>query len=146
MGAPTKRNKPDPDLGMLGQRLLFAVQRELFARIAERGFDDIHPRHGAVLAYLQPGGSRATDLSQLSGQHKQVVGTMIDELERLGYVERQPDPEDRRAKLVCPTERGLRQMAAADEIIRSIEERHARRLGAENYVRFKSALIDVAEH
>jgi DNA-binding MarR family transcriptional regulator len=82
----------------------------------------------------------------LSGQHKQVIGTLIDELEALGYVERIPDPADRRAKLVCPTERGRAQMAAADKIMAAIQDRHARRLGRENYAAFKAAFIDVVEH
>ncbi|MEV5177797.1 MarR family transcriptional regulator [Streptomyces flaveolus] len=131
---------------MLGQRLLFSVQGELFSVLADQGFDDLHPRHGAVLAHLQADGVRATEISRLSGQHKQVVGTMVDELERLGYVERRPDPADRRAKLVCPTERGLRQMQAADKIMCEIEERHAKRLGREAYEHFRAMLIDVTRH
>ncbi|MFD8492713.1 MarR family winged helix-turn-helix transcriptional regulator [Amycolatopsis sp. NPDC059657] len=141
-----ERNATDPDLGVLSGRLLFAVQRELFATLAERGFDDLKPRHGAVLAYLDPEGVRATDLSRLSGQHKQIVGTLIDELEALGYVERTPDPSDRRAKLICPTERGLAQMRTADAIMSVIQARHAQRLGDEEYTRFKRMLADITEH
>ncbi|MGV9361240.1 MarR family winged helix-turn-helix transcriptional regulator [Amycolatopsis sp. NPDC003731] len=141
-----ERNATDPDLGVLAGRLLFAVQRELFSTLAERGFADLKPRHGAVLAYLDPDGVRATDLSRLSGQHKQNIGILIDELESLGYVERRPDPHDRRAKLVCPTERGLAQMRTADAIMAEIQHRHAERLGDEEYARFKHRLIDITEH
>jgi DNA-binding MarR family transcriptional regulator len=141
-----ERSRTNPDLGMLAGQLLFAVQRELFGTLAELGFDDLHPRHGAVLAYLEVDGVRATDLSRMSGQHKQVIGTMIDELEALGYVERVPDPADRRAKLVCPTERGQAQMVAADKIMAAMQDRHARRIGRENYAAFKTAFMDVVEH
>lgn len=131
---------------MLAGQLLFAVQRELFGRLAELGFEDLHPRHGAVLAYLDVDGVRATELSRLSGQHKQVIGTMIDELEILGYVERAPDPADRRAKLVCPTERGRAQMVAADKIMAAMQDRHARRLGRDEYAAFKAAFQDVVQN
>ncbi|MEV7046003.1 MarR family winged helix-turn-helix transcriptional regulator [Amycolatopsis sp. NPDC051061] len=141
-----ERNATDPDLGVLSGRLLFAVQRELFATLASQGFDDLKHRHGAVLAYLDPGGVRATELSRLSGQYKQIIGTLIDELEGLGYVERRPDPSDRRAKLICPTERGLAQMRAADAIMAAIQRRHADRLGREDYERFKRTLTDITEH
>ncbi|HEX3780205.1 MAG TPA: helix-turn-helix domain-containing protein [Pseudonocardiaceae bacterium] len=141
-----ERNRTNPDLGVLAGRLLFAVQGELFATLAERGFDDLHPRHGTVMAYLDADGVRATELSRLSGQHKQVVGTVVDELEELGYVQRHPDPADRRAKLICPTDRGLAQMRVADEIMAAIQARHARRLGRENFAAFKSAFFDVTEH
>ncbi|MFE3068485.1 MarR family winged helix-turn-helix transcriptional regulator [Streptomyces sp. NPDC059247] len=144
----TGHRQPDPeagpDLGVLSARILFSVQRELFATLAERGFDDILPRSGAVLAHLRPEGIRASELARLSGQHKQVVGTLVDDLERLGYVERAPDPADRRAKLVRPTERGLLQMETATAIMRAIEERHAKTLGEEAYSAFKDALGQVA--
>src|SRR5215472_15831262 len=106
VGTRAERNRTNPDLGVLAGRLLFAIQQELFTTLAAQGFGDLHPRHGAVLAYIDVDGVRATELSRLSGQHKQVIGTMIDELEALGYVHRVPDPADRRAKLVCPTDRG----------------------------------------
>ncbi|HJP75210.1 MAG TPA: MarR family transcriptional regulator [Pseudonocardiaceae bacterium] len=141
-----ERNRSNPDLGVLAGRLLFAVQNELFATLAERGFADLHPRHGAVMAYLDADGVRATELSKLSGQHKQVVGTVVDELEQLGYVVRRPDPADRRAKLICPTERGLDQMRVADEIMTAIQARHARRLGKDTFATFKSTFLDVTEH
>ncbi|MER6566899.1 MarR family winged helix-turn-helix transcriptional regulator [Streptomyces sp. NPDC001093] len=135
----------EPDLGMLAARVLLSVQRELFSALAEQGFDDIPPRTGAVLAYLRTDGIRASELARASGQHKQVIGTLIDDLERLGYVERKPDPADRRAKLICPTERGLLQMEAAASIMRTIEERHASALGTQEYATFKKALLRVAE-
>jgi DNA-binding MarR family transcriptional regulator len=146
MATRTDRTLTDPDLGVLAGRLLFSVQREMFSTLAEKGFDDLHPRHGSVLAYLDKDGVRATDLSRLSGVHKQVIGTVVDELERLGYVERRPDPADRRAKLICPTARGLEQMRAADAFVAGMERRHARRLGSDVYAQFKTVFNDVVEH
>ncbi|MFC0113436.1 MarR family winged helix-turn-helix transcriptional regulator [Kibdelosporangium aridum] len=146
MTTRAQRNKTNPDLGVLAGRLLFAVQNELFSALAAKGFDDLQPRHGAVMAYMDPEGVRATDLARLSGQHKQVIGTLVDELERLGYVQRHPDPADRRAKLVCPTDRGLEQMKAADKIMNALQDRHARRLGRDAFAQFKAAFMDVTEH
>jgi DNA-binding MarR family transcriptional regulator len=139
------RNGTEPDLGVLASRLLFAVQGELFSRLRGVGFDDIRPRHGAILAYLQVEGVRATELARMSGQHKQVIGTLVDELTALGYVERQSDPADRRAKLVCPTERGRAQMEAADQIMADMQERHAQSLGPDAYADFKRVFISVVE-
>jgi DNA-binding MarR family transcriptional regulator len=146
MTTRAERNATNPDLGVLAGRLLFAVQNEMFAALAAKGFTDLHPRHGAVMAYLDADGVRATELSRLSGQHKQVIGTLIDELERLGYVTRRPDPADRRAKLVCPTARGLEQMRTADRIMTTIQDRHARRLGRDVFTQFKTILMDVTDH
>ena len=143
----TKRRKErqewNPDLGVLASQLLLSLQDELFARLADAGYADLHPRHGAVLAYLDEDGIRATELARLSGRHKQVVGRIVDELEQLGYVERRPDPKDRRAKLIFPTERGLDQILREDEIVADIEARHAKAVGGRNYAAFRDALRGV---
>jgi DNA-binding MarR family transcriptional regulator len=141
-----ERRDAATDLGVLAGRLLFSVQGELFRRLHQEGFADIAPRHGAVLAYLRADGIRATELARLSGQHKQVIGKNVDELEALGYVERRPDPDDRRAKLVVPTERGRAQMRTADAIMAEIAERHRRSLGPEAYARFLADFRFVVEH
>jgi DNA-binding MarR family transcriptional regulator len=143
----TKRRKErqqwNPDLGVLASQLLVSLQDELFARLADEGYDDLHPRHGAVLAYLDEDGVRATELASLSGRHKQVIGRLVDELEELGYVERRADPADRRAKLVVPTKRGLEQMQRGDEIVADIEARHAKATGGRDYAEFRNVLRGV---
>lgn len=128
---------------MLSGRLLFAFQRSLFDALAEQGHPRLRPRHGVVMAYLDAAGTRASDLAARSGQHKQVVGTTVDELEALGYVTRRPDPSDRRAKLVVPTELGLDQMTKSRRIVRTIEQRYRRAVGPERYDEFAAVLADV---
>jgi DNA-binding MarR family transcriptional regulator len=139
----SERQQWNPDLGVLASQLTFSLQEELFARLAAEGYDDLHPRHWAVLAYLDEDGIRATELARLSGRHKQIVGRLVDELEELGYVERRPDPADRRAKLVVPTERGLDEMRLGDEIVAGIEARHAKATGGRNYAEFRDVLRGV---
>jgi DNA-binding MarR family transcriptional regulator len=139
----SERQEWNPDLGVLATRLLFSLQDELFQRLAEAGYDDLHPRHGAVLAFLDEDGVRATELARLSGRHKQIIGRLIDELEALGYVQRRPDPADRRAKLIVPTERGLDQVLLSDQIVADIEARHAGEVGAKTYAQFRDVLRGV---
>ncbi|MFG1948401.1 MarR family winged helix-turn-helix transcriptional regulator [Nonomuraea sp. NPDC048826] len=136
--------KIDPDLGVLSSRTLFALQKDLFATLAEQGHPDLRPRHGAVLAYLDEEGTRATDLATQSGQHKQVIGTLVDELAELGYVVREPDPADRRAKLIVPTGKGLDLMARSDAVVAAIERQHAEAAGEADYAVFKRVFRLVA--
>lgn len=138
-----------PGLGMLAARLLFAVQDELYRRLADAGYHDLRPRHGIVLAYLDDQGSRATELAALSGRHKQLIGRTVDELEALGYVTRAPDPSDRRAKLVVPTPRGRAVMGLSDQIMDDISARAAQAVGADAYDQFRTTLqhlIDELHH
>ncbi|WP_238012468.1 helix-turn-helix domain-containing protein [Dactylosporangium sp. AC04546] len=144
MSTRSERKRNDPDLGMLSAQVLFALQGELFRRLGEAGHAALRPRHGAVLAYVDADGTRAATLSALSGQHKQVISTLVDELVELGYVERRPDPQDRRAKLVVPTELGLDMMRRSDEIVTDIERRHAEAVGPEAYAAFKRVFREVA--
>ncbi len=136
----SERQQWNPDLGVLASRLSHSIESELFEGLARSGHGRLRPRHGAVLAYLDEDGVRATELARLSGRHKQIVGRLVDELEELGYVERRPDPADRRAKLIVPTERGLEQMRLGDEIVAEIERRHAEIAGSRTYAEFRELL------
>jgi DNA-binding MarR family transcriptional regulator len=141
----SERTGKEPNLGILSAKVLWSFERELFAKLAEQGHPDMRPRHGAVMAFLDCEGTRASDLARLSGRHKQVITTLVDELTDLGYVERRPDPDDRRAKLVVPTARGLDEIKRADAIARTIERRHARRLGKDALADLKRSMAEVAE-
>ncbi|WBB59656.1 MarR family transcriptional regulator [Streptomyces sp. WMMC500] len=138
------RKEIEPDLGILAGRVLLSVQREVVETLAAQGHERIRPKHGAVLAYLDAEGSRATELAQRSGQHKQVIGTLVDELIDLGYVRREPDPDDRRAKLIVPTELGLDQMNRSDELLALIERRLAAVVGEQAYADFKHTFQEIA--
>ena len=70
---------------------------------------------------------------------------IVDDLESLGYVERKPDPADRRAKLIVPTRRGRAQMKAATSIMADITARHAAELGAKEFDRFLTSFRSVVE-
>lgn len=141
--ARTEKARTRPDVGVLSGRLLFAFQGSLFEQLAEQGHAQLRPRHGIVMAYIDAGGTRASDLAIRSGQHKQVVGTTIDELESLGYVTRQPDPSDRRAKLVVPTDLGRDQMVRARRITKRLEQGYRRAVGAARFDEFAEVFEEV---
>ncbi len=140
----SEREGKDPNLGILSARLLWSFEHDLFAKLAEQGHPDVRPRHGAVLAFLDRDGTRASDLARLSGRHKQVITTLVDELAELGYVERRPDPDDRRAKLVVPTARGLDEIKRGDAIARAIERRYAARIGKDALAQLKASMAEIA--
>ena len=139
-----QRVREDPDLGLLVAWLLDPIRAELFARLAERGHDQIRPCHRALLGYLDDAGVRLTELAALLDQPKQYAGRLVDELEALGYVERRPDPHDRRSKLIVPTDRGRDEQRQADLILAAIEDRHAARIGADDYAEFRRLLRALA--
>ncbi|XVU20770.1 MarR family winged helix-turn-helix transcriptional regulator [Actinoplanes sp. CA-054009] len=139
------RSTRPADLGMLATRLLFGLQSELFRRSAEAGFDDLRPRHGAVVAHLDEEGLRQNDFVRLAGRNKQTIATIVDELEALGYLTRVTDPSDRRAKLIMPTERGRELMALSDRVVADLEAEYAAKVGHEAYEKFFGTLTAITD-
>lgn len=70
----------------------------------------------------------------------QAMGELVDELEQLGYVVRQPDPTDRRAKLIVLTTKGHACIAAGIATIEGIEQRLTDRLGERGHRQLRSLL------
>jgi DNA-binding MarR family transcriptional regulator len=116
---------------------------ELHRRLAEAGFGQIRPGHGCVFRFIGREGSRLTDLAHSSGFTKQAVGEVADDLERLGYAERAPDPADGRAKLIRLTDRGSEAQAAAMRIFADIERRWAERYGVERITALREMLEEI---
>lgn len=71
------------------------------------------------------------------------MGHLVDRLERRGYVERRPDPTDRRATLICLTERGWSQIRAALAIIATVEEEWAALLVDERMRHLRDPLTEL---
>jgi DNA-binding MarR family transcriptional regulator len=98
------------------------------------------PSHSAVFAQIRPQGNRLTDLARGANMTPQAMGELVDELEALGYVERRPDPSDRRAKLIVLTPRGHDCIAAGIATIDGIEERIDAVLGARGHAQLRRLL------
>lgn len=85
--------------------------------------------HLSTLAHIDFGGTRLTEIARRMEISKQAVGQLINEMEQMGTVERVPDPEDGRARLVRFTEQGQRQMMRGLGVLKEVEEELAQTLG-----------------
>jgi DNA-binding MarR family transcriptional regulator len=97
--------KPDLVRELLGVAL--AVRKRVRRGLIERGHD-LHPSHTAVIPNLPEAGLRLTELAEKLRVSVQRAGQLVQELERAGYVEREDDATDRRAKRVRYSARGRR--------------------------------------
>jgi DNA-binding MarR family transcriptional regulator len=86
---------------------------------------------------------RLTDLATSAGMTKQSVGELVDDLVDQGYVERVPDPVDRRAKLICLTDKGVEAQRTGFGLIDEIEARWAERFGPERVAALREILEEI---
>lgn len=141
-------DRPGRDLELWRQehigRLLLLAQRDFQARTVEklraRGYDELTLAHLSLLPHLEVGGTRTTVLAERAGMTKQGAGQIVHDLERLGYVQRRPDPADGRAQLVTFTPAGERFLADAVEIVHAVEADYARLLGPARLADLREAL------
>src|SRR5262245_23656029 len=83
-----------------------AVNRRVARAVRAHGFTDFRAAFHPVFQWCRPEGSRLTELAERAGVTKPSMSEIIDVMVRLRYVERVPDPPDRRASLIRRTERG----------------------------------------
>src|ERR671937_701956 len=121
---------------LIGALLRFpweAVQRHMLERLHERGFDDLDAAHLNVFQYPGPQGARPSDLAARLRISKQALNYLLGELERLGYLERRPDPHDLRSKRVALTSRGSSAITVIREAVGEVETAWAEQLGPERF-------------
>jgi len=70
----------------------------------------------------------------------QSMAELVGQLERPGYVTREPDPADRRARLVKLTPRGIDLIPIATAAMSDVETAWARQIGQEELERLRSGL------
>jgi DNA-binding MarR family transcriptional regulator len=104
---------------------------ELHAELARQGHPDMRPMHGFVFQAIGPGGTTAAQLARRLGVSKQAAGKTIDHLERLGYLERGPDPADARRKVVRLTGRAFDALARSARVFDDLRARWAEVIGEE---------------
>lgn len=127
-------------LGALLRAPFEAMLDHNYARLAEAGFTDLRPAHGAVLRYIAREGSRVTELAEQARMTKQSMSELVAHLVRRGYVEIAPDPADRRAKLARLTERGWRVHRTLSEASHAFERACARSLGEARWRQLRDLL------
>ncbi len=120
----------------IGQLLGWMLRRfraDLLARAREAGYADIRESHLQVFGNIDWTGTRLTDLAARAGMTRPSMVELVNDLERTGYLVRQADERDGRAKLICLTRNGRRVVAHALRAVRDIERMYAEEVGAAHF-------------
>jgi DNA-binding MarR family transcriptional regulator len=128
--------------------LLGRAYAQLNRRILEGVIAEEHPiraAHAAVFINIDRAGSRLTQLAERAAMTPQAMGELVDDLVERGYLERVPDPSDRRAKLIMLTDDGFDALQAAFDTILGIEAELQADLGPTGLARLQRALRRIAD-
>jgi DNA-binding MarR family transcriptional regulator len=120
-----------------------AIHRRLVADLNKAGFDDLRLPHIAVLQYPSPDGCRPSELAERAGMSKQAMNQLLQSLEQLGYIQRSPDKEDGRARIVHFTKRGHAAWNKIYDILAEIEAEWRATLGDDHFAQLKGLLRQV---
>ena len=121
------------------------MEDRIFRAIRDAGFDDWTLAQVRVFQRLAPDGSRLTNLADQAQMSKQSAGVLVDQLERLGYVRRVPDPTDGRARLIVIEERGRRAAEVAKATSTEILAEWTAFLGTRNFTLLHQILDQLRE-
>lgn len=92
--------------------------------------EQIGAAHIHITRHLALQGSRLTELAHSAGMSKQAMGDLVDQCEAWGLVQRQADPQDRRARQVMFTETGLAWLEAFRRAVARAQDEFTLAVGA----------------
>jgi DNA-binding MarR family transcriptional regulator len=139
----TEQQSAPPLIGALLRLPWEAVQRHMLERLHERGFADLDAAYLNVFQYPGPAGERPSDLAVRLRISKQALNHLLGQLEKLGYLERQLDPDDLRSKRITLTARGNSAIRVIREAVAEIESSWAHQLGTKRVAQLRQLLLDV---
>jgi DNA-binding MarR family transcriptional regulator len=137
--------KPDPDthvVDLLG-RALSVVKRRMEAEVAHERHH-LRGSHLRLLSLTPAGGIRPTELAGRMNMTKQSLGEFVATMQSAGFLHVDPDPGDRRARIVRPTAKGLHTQERITEILAEIEQEWAQRVGVRTWESFRRVLEELA--
>ena len=139
-----KSDKPrfSINLGRLLNEFGRDYERRVMDILNQRGHPLIRPSHATVFANLSEGAVRVTELAERAHVTQQAMGKMLKEMERIGYIVRDIDGSDRRAKKIRPTQRGLDLMRDSMEAVDEVRQFYAKQVGESALTELEACLSD----
>jgi len=130
-------------IGALMRMPLDAVLARILLDLHGAGFTDLVPAHLAVLRYPGPENRRPSELAADAGMTRQAMNYLLGQMQQLGYLTRDDDPEDQRFKRVRLTDRGHAAAQTIRATVAEIEGELEQELGPARLDRLRELLIQL---
>lgn len=115
----------------------------------DRAVADLPHGHRGFQALLGAANCSAKNQAELAkqlGVDRTVMVYLVDDLEKAGLVERLPDPNDRRSRLIRATTQGAQRLTATRNAISAAESELLAALSADQQKSLREMLREVARH
>ena|SRR3990170_2076042 len=119
------------DLALLLLGGFHSMTDGVIAELARRGHPEVRPVHEFALRAIDTGADTASELGRRLSVSKQAAAKTIAAMQRLGYVEIEPDPADGRRRRIRVTPRGRDMVAIGSALFDDVRDRWAERIGAQ---------------
>jgi len=127
-------------IGLVLRDAYLAVDRAVQEALAQEGFSELRPGHHVVLRHIGHDGERPVVIAERAQVSRQAIAKVIDDLERIGLVRRDPDPIDGRGVIVRLTDRGQTGLAVGRQAMQAIEAQLVAELGPHRWRAMRDAL------
>jgi DNA-binding MarR family transcriptional regulator len=132
-----------PLIGALLRMPVDAIRARMLAGLHQAGFTDLVPAHFAVMRYPGPEDQRPSQVAAEAGMTKQAMNYLLGQLQQLGYLMREDDPNDQRSKRIRLTERGHAAARCIRTTVGEIETELAGELGPKHFAQLRQLLIQL---
>ena len=132
-----------PHVGAMMRLAWQWVWKEIFSGVVAAGYDDVNPAHVALFRYPGLDRQRPSELADQLQITRQSVNDLLGHLDQHGYLTREPDPNDGRARVVRLTQKGRQLQKTIHGHARAAEQRIADTLGARRFTQLQRALEDL---
>jgi DNA-binding MarR family transcriptional regulator len=117
-------HQPSARLRRLPSRMLAMIAMQA-DRLVNEGLAQMDARkwhYAALVALNESGPVSQAELSKRTGIYRSDLVSVINELAERGFVERAPDPADRRRNVITVTERGRGHLERLDKLITELQD------------------------
>ena len=112
----------------------------LQARLHDHGWPDVNRPQSMVMTNIVSGIVRPSDIARSLGVSRQAIHSTISQMVKLGIVQLEVDPDDRRHMIVSLTDLGARMRKDAQRSMDALTAQIASRLGQDKFDALLAAL------